>query len=434
MINKKRGYRSSRKTKSADEGEAVDGMEVAKWLYDHDLTPGEYAFSLLSEGKKVIPDFYRSDLQQEFDRIWEVQRAFYPDLLTDDFKRQITGSVKRNTTKIFLARYGIFTAENKGKDKRLQEFQWRVKALSKQLSKEELAYVISDLNGAISGSSGYLGAISDRSKELYFAKQTVGQYLMAKLEKDPNGSITNQVFYRQDYMDEFERIWETQAAFHPQLTPSLKKEIRDVVIFFQRPLKSQKKLLSFCEFEVSKKEVVEDGITRIKTIGSRVCPKSAPLFQKFKIWQSINNLRVIDDVTDQEYELDSEKKLRLFEALSIRNVLKDSEILKILYPRNRVLKLNLEVIDGNRTFALLYAAFKKILYMKGADISRIDKQSAKDSLRQMKEAFEQLGYNSDVLFFDSSLDKTEFENQSQYRLWHLLYSFEGDSTRTGNGK
>ena len=79
--------------------------------------------------------------------------------------------------------------------------------------------------------------ISDRSKELYFKKQTVGQYLMSRLDKNSHYSLKNKVFYRQDYLDEFEMIWENQARYHSELTDSLKHEIRDVVIFYQRSLK-----------------------------------------------------------------------------------------------------------------------------------------------------------------------------------------------------
>ncbi len=60
------------------------------------------------------------------------------------------------------------------------------------------------------------------------------------------------VFYRQDDLDEFNTIWEKQAEFHRELTEELKHIIRDVVIFYQRPLKSQKSLISFCEFESRK--------------------------------------------------------------------------------------------------------------------------------------------------------------------------------------
>ena len=292
MINKKRGYKSSRKAKSTDEGQLIDGMAIAKRLYDEDITPGQLVCLLFQEGKNYVPDFYRSDLQAEYDRIWEHQRPFYPEILTDEFKAQLKGKSKLNSSKLFLGKYGIYTAENKGKDKRKQAYQWRADALHRQLTLEEVAFVLCEINGAINNSSGYLGAISDRSKELYFNKQTIGQALMTGLDRDPHYSLKNQVFYRQDYLDEFERIWETQAAFHPELTPELKKEIRDIIIFYQRPLRSQKGLVSYCEFESRQVEVLVDGVPKMKTIGNKVCPKSSPLFQEFKMWQVLNNLKV----------------------------------------------------------------------------------------------------------------------------------------------
>ena len=240
MINKKRGYKSSRKIKSNEEGQLISGMDVAKHLYENNQTPGEFVYLLLKSGKKPIPDFYRSDLQVEFDEIWSFQNKYYPEILTDEFYEQLKGKSKTNTSKLFLGKYKIFTADNKGKDKQLQAYKWRVEALKQKLSIEEVAFVLSDINGAIFNSSGYLGAISDRSKELFFNKETVGQYLMRQLDENPNISLKNQVFYRQDYLDEFEVIWETQSKFHSQLTPELKKEIRDIIIFYQRPLKSQK--------------------------------------------------------------------------------------------------------------------------------------------------------------------------------------------------
>ena len=179
-----------------------------------------------------MPDYYRSDLQNELDRIWNFQQSFYPEILTQNFREQIRDKGQKNTSQIFLREYQIYTADNKGADKLSRALQWRVEGLSRKLSVEELAFVMSDLNGSISGSSGYLGAIGDRSKELYLGKQTVGQYLMEKLNTNPNGSLKSKVFYRQDYLDEFERIWETQAGFHKELTLELKKEIRDIIIFY----------------------------------------------------------------------------------------------------------------------------------------------------------------------------------------------------------
>ena len=42
MINKKRGYKSSRKANTTEEGQLIDGMSIAKILYEQNLTPGQY--------------------------------------------------------------------------------------------------------------------------------------------------------------------------------------------------------------------------------------------------------------------------------------------------------------------------------------------------------------------------------------------------------
>ncbi|MEI8280463.1 MAG: type II CRISPR RNA-guided endonuclease Cas9, partial [Bacteroidota bacterium] len=209
MINKKRGYKSSRKAKNEDEGQAIDGMAVAKRLYDEALTPGQLCYQLLKEGKKSLPDFYRSDLNAELDKVWEYQKKFHPEIFTEDFRKTIDGKGQRATAAIFWSTYGFNTADIKGTrdEKKLIAYEWRSKAANTQLSKEEVAYVIAEINNNIHNSSGYLGAISDRSKELYFNKETIGQYLHKQLVSNPHTRLKSQVFYRQDYMDEFEIIW-----------------------------------------------------------------------------------------------------------------------------------------------------------------------------------------------------------------------------------
>lgn len=432
MINKKRGYKSSRKAKSTDGGQLIDGMSVARQLYDEGLTPGQFGLSLLRKNKKYIPDFYRSDLYAELERIWECQRKFYPEILTDEFRMQISGKSIRQTTKIFLDKYKIDTASNQEKDKRLQLYQWRTDALTKQLTIKEVASVISELNGAIKNSSGYLGAISDRSKELFFNRLTVGQYLMSKLEENPNYSLKNQVFYRQDYLDEFEAIWEKQAQYHPEMTSELKKEIRDIIIFYQRPLKSQKGLVSFCEFESRQIEVVVDGKVKIKTIGNKVCPKSSPLFQEFKIWQNLNSILVIDKATKASRYLEQEEKETLFRELSLKDKLSKTEALKLLYKNHKDLDLNYKEIEGNRTQAALFKAYQSIILQSGHGERDFSKMQYDDIMELVTQIFSGLGYKTDMLTFDSGVEGKVFDKQPMYQLWHLLYSYEGDNSNTGN--
>lgn len=211
---------------------------------------------------KRTDTFYRSDLQAEFDKIWGVQSKFYPAILSQEFKKTVTGLNKTQTSATFYSIKSISTTKNSGKEAYAQALRWRTEALSKQLDIEEVAYVLADINGAINNSSKRLAMISDRSKELYFNHLTVGQYLMKSLELNPHTSLKNIIFYRQDYLDEFETIWEKQAQFHHELTPELKKDIRDIVIFYQRNLKSCKNLVSYCELEHQEKEVVIDGKKR----------------------------------------------------------------------------------------------------------------------------------------------------------------------------
>ncbi len=447
-INKKRGYKSSRKANNEDEGVAIDGMAIAKKLYEDNLTPGQYVLEVLENGKKIIPDFYRSDLQAEFDKIWQFQQEFYPGILDDELYKALQNQGQQNSRKRFLAIKGIYTAENKGKRDavKLQHYKWRAKAVSEQLPVEEVAYVLVEINNNINKSSGYLGAISDRSKALYFNNETVGENLWKQIENNPHTSLKNQVFYRQDYLNEFEQIWETQAQFYPQLTQTLKEDIRDIVIFYQRKLKSQKGLLSFCQFEsweIDKKDkdgnVIINKLTgqpKKQTIGRRVIAKSSPLFQEFKIWQNLNNLEFYNELRHEKIifkDLDKEVKEEIFEELNIKKELKPKTVLKVLTKyflnigKPSEWKCNFEKIEGNRTNASLYEVYEKIAQNEGYGHDW-DKQSAKQIKEELRAVFSQIGIMPGILDFDANIEGSAFDKQPAYQLWHLLYSAEeGDN-------
>jgi CRISPR-associated endonuclease Csn1 len=423
MINKKRGYKSSRKAQSDDEGSAIDGMEVAKYIYDNNLTPGEYVYELLKNGKKIIPEFYRSDLQGELDRIWNNQKQYHQNVLTESLKEEIHGKGKKQTWAILKEPFDLVGVkrETKGAEQKKENFSWRVKALSEMLSLEELAIVLQEINNSISSSSGYLGAISDRSKELYFKKQTVGEYLYKQLEINPHTKLKNQVFYRQDYLDEFEAIWEKQKEFHAELTENLKKEIRDVIIFYQRRLKSQKHLISECEFEKYHK----------------VVPKSSPLFQEFKIWQFINNIELQNIHTKEKFrgeQISQEAKENLFEELNIREKLTANEVLKLLVEKPKDFKLNYkEGLDGNRTNAEFYKVYQEILKREEVEFD-FKKNTHIDINDKIISIFSELGVEQEIILFNDEKLGDEFDKQPMLQLWHLLYSFEGDNSRSGDEK
>ncbi|MBI1221826.1 MAG: type II CRISPR RNA-guided endonuclease Cas9 [Bacteroidetes bacterium] len=450
-INKKRGYKSSRKAKNEDEGQIIDGMAVAKQLYEEGITPGQLAYRLLKEGKKYLPDFYRSDLQAEFDKVWDFQKQHYPEILTDNFRKEISGKGQRATSSAFWNTFKFNTAENKGsrEEKKLKAYKWRSVAISQILEIEEVAYVITEINNDLNKSSGYLGAISDRSKELYFNNQTIGQYLYAQLSQNPHTRLKNQVFYRQDYLDEFEKIWQLQAGFYPELTDNLKTEIRDIIIFYQRKLKSQKSLISFCEFESKEIELDKGGHKTKKRIGMRVAPKSSPLFQEFKIWQVLSNVEIKNKEENIKRELELNEKQMLFDELNIKGNLKPRKILELVADKPKAWEINnYSDLEGNRTNKALYEAYLKILEMEGYDVKELLKvKSNKDEVElddinapstEIKDmvlrVFEALEINTEILNFNAEMDGKAFEQQASYQLWHLLYSYEGDDSPSGNEK
>lgn len=446
MLNGKRGYKSNRKMNDSGEGGEVDDIQTAKILSGRGITPGEYALELLDKGEKKLPAFYRSDLESEFSRVWSKQQEYYPEQLSDELFEKLRGKNSKATFAIMqevLHLEGLPRASKKAADIIRETYQWRVSALNQQMRLEELSVVLSEINRQIASASSYLGKISDRSKVLAMNDVTVGQYLYSQLQLNPHASLKNQVFYRQDYIDEFNKIWDTQSKFHSELTPELKKRIGEETIFYQRPLRSQKGLVSLCEFE--HREIVI-GDTK-KTIGLRACPKSSPLFQEFKVRQCLNNLIIsekgfapaaksvfgeMDTVPEFPRALTPEEREMLYAELLFKSKMKDGDVLKLLFGSKKasLYRLNYKEIEGNCTMSELFSAYDKILKVNGRHIG--ENLTASRKISEYEESFSSLDVDTGILHFDSSLDGQSLERQPLYGLWHLLYSYEGDNSKSGN--
>lgn len=399
MINKKRGYKSSRKIKSSDEGDLIDGMAIAKKMYTENLTPGAINYAVLKSGKKELPAYYQSDLLAEFDKIWNIQQKYHPEL-TAELRDKVKGVNKKATYAILAEPWHLVGEKRttKGLDLKIENALWRKNAVTEQLSLEQLIVVLQDINSNITSSSGYLGAIGDRSKQLFFNNQTVGQYQYEQISKDSHYSLKNEVFYRQDYLDEFERVWETQALFHKELTPELKQHIRNEAIFFQRPLKSKKGELAVCELEGKQVTRIIDGKEKQITIGPKVCAASAPLFQEYRIWGVVNNIKVKDG--NAERLLTNEEREILFNHLNWHYSVTIPEANKILGAKISNYKGNLK---GNTTQAALLEIIPNIKEIEA--------------------------YRTDVCRTDKEDDNER--GQKLIQLWHLLYSYEGDKSISG---
>ena len=470
-INKKRGYKSSRKAKNEDEGQAIDGMAIAVRLYEENITPSQLTYQLLKEGKKTIPDFYRSDLQAEFNNVWNAQKQFYPEILTDELKQNLLNKNKTQTWAICKEPMNLVGVKRstKGFEQKVENYKWRSEAITIKLELEQLAIVLQEINNNLNNSSGYLGNISDRSKELYFNKETVGQNLYKQLQANPHTRLKSKVFYRQDYLDEFEAIWSEQSKHHQELTEELKSEVRDITIFYQRKLKSQKSSISFCEFESKEVETEKNGKKVKVTIGAKVASKSSPLFQEFKIWQMLHNLKFINKSTGEieVFKEDgfNETKKQLFNELNLRGNLTATQVLDILdYNTKEWVLSNYKTVEGNRTNLAFYDAYFKILEQEGfgeidwegyktvkegsaktifnhfqftknaenfieGKIRNFDIYNADEIKIIVKNIFQHLAINVDILDFDAELKGKAFEEQKSYQLWHLLYSAEDDNKK-----
>ncbi len=454
MINKKRGYKSNRKLNNKEEGTIINEIDIARKLKEEKLTPGELCADLLNKGTKELPSFYLSDLQIEFNRIWECQRGFYNNILTDTLKNEVFGK-DRNQTWGILTNHFIWSETTfewneekacnieiikehkltgikrtaKGYELKKENYEWRRKAIHEKINPEELAIVIQEINHDIRQSSSYLGAISDHSKVICLQNKTIGQYLMSSIIKNPNVSLKSIVFYRQDYINEFNLIWDAQAKYHKELTNELKIEIRDKIIFYQRKLRSQKGLVSYCEFEQEEKEIIKNGKKKTIIIGSKVTPRSSPLFQEFKIWQQLNNIILFRNENHEHRPLLQEEKELLARELSIKENLSKTEILNLLFKgEDRTnFNINYKNLDGNKTGYALFKAYSEILKISGHDPINF-KSTFDEIINQVKEIFSLLGIKTDFLFFNFS---KEYKDQAYYKLWHLLYSFEGDNSKTG---
>lgn len=222
--------------------------------------------------------------------------------------------------------------------------------------------------------SEYLQKMDDLYNKVLESKcRTVGEYFYSLFEKnkeipnwhndlEPAERIRTQFVYRKLYEEEFEQLWSKQTQYYPAvLTDENKKKIKDNCIYYQRPLKSQKHLVGKCRFEPSK----------------RVAPRSSFEFQDFRIWQTLNNIRLT-------FEGRLSSPLTLVEKRAISEKLSD-------------------------TSSLSHAKIKECIGLKKATFNDMPEKIKGNTTRA--EIRKAIGNE----IFDS-LDKNTI-----YRLWHTLF-------------
>ncbi len=279
--------------------------------------------------------------------------------------------------------------------------------------------------------TGYVAQVKGRYQILKEKGQTIGQHFAGELRANqqtaPRGTyytyrIKEQVYPREAYIEEYDRIMAAQRVFYPELlTDALIGRIRDRIIFYQRPLKSCKQLVSFCEFEKKEKvirvkhtnkEGVEELIEKTITIGPKVAPKSSPVFQVCKVWESIHNIRLYY-LDGTERKLEQEEKQKLFDYLQRNDKLSLTVLRKELKikPKDKLWcdKLLVNGIGGNTTATILRKALKGYEQYEG--LLRFN-LTTRDS-----HEVDEDGVIRPII--DES-----YQNEPLYKLWHILYSIE----------
>lgn len=151
--------------------------------------------------------------------------------------------------------------------------------------------------------------------------KTVGCYIYDSLVKNPQQKIIGKLvrtIERKYYREELRQILEKQKEFIPELKDVdlykrclcelypvneahrnnvLNRDFTylfiDDILFYQRPLKSKKSLITDCPYEnyIYKKKGEKGGdVKSVQTI--KCIAKSHPLFQEFRLWQFVKNLKI----------------------------------------------------------------------------------------------------------------------------------------------
>ena len=148
--------------------------------------------------------------------------------------------------------------------------------------------------------------------------KTVGCYIYDALLQNPHQKIKGRLVRtveRKFYKEELRLILEKQLSFHPELqdrdlyracidalyvsNEAYKNNISgrdfvylfiDDIIFYQHPLKTKKSLIDNCPYEENQYMDRETG--EVKQAPIKCIAKSHPLFQEFRLWQFISNIRI----------------------------------------------------------------------------------------------------------------------------------------------
>lgn len=234
------------------------------------------------------------------------------------------------------------------------------------------------------------------AKDISLKGLHIGEYHFQEILKDRNYRVRERIIERDLIKNELEAIWLKQKEFHAELSDTTKQAqiaeilykhnqekvneilandilyvIKNDIIYYHRPLKSQKSSIGECRFE--KKKFIDNTTGKEIVTGYKVAPISSPIFQEFRIWKTISNLKIIAfkkfvngqlqtdvDETDEYIVPNREKLFDLFdrkEKVSLKDILKELGLKdnhKLNYPEETIFPGN----ETKHTFRKIFNRFK----------------------------------------------------------------------------
>lgn len=333
-----------------------------------------------------------------------------------------------------LRELNMLPDENLIKLPMLELWQLRAKAATKgcKLTLPEIGRVLYHLNQkrgykhvksdetADTKQREYVANVNARYDNILKLGKTIGQYFADKLKENElvaekgkfyTYRIKEQVFPRKAYEAEYDQIMECQKEFYPEiLTDEVVGEIRNEIIYYQRKLKSCKHLVSLCEFE-KRAYTNKDG--KIVYDGPKVAPRTSPLFQVCKIWETVNNLKLKNRKNDELY-ISSEQRRAIFDFLNENEKMTLTDLYKIL---------NISKSDG-------WWGGKAIGKGLQGNVTRV---KLKKALSNIKNANDLLRFNINIVDSNNIDNETgevikivssDIEKEPLYELWHTIYSIQ----------
>ena len=256
----------------------------------------------------------------------------------------------------------------------------------------------------------------ERVKELGL---TIGQYFYQELSNDPFFKVKENIFPREAYIEEFDAVCNTQKQYYPEiLTDEYISKLRNEIIYYQRPLKSQKGLVSVCEFEGFWRTGKDN---KEYFVGPKVAPKSSPIYQLSKIWENINNLRV-GSRSGGDVEITSEQKQSIFEHLNNNEKLTVTDLLRILQLDKKNCYINKQIekgLVGNITKHAIRQCFgdsPQYNHLLNLNL-KIVESNTKGYLIDKKTG--EILNEKTTQYIDANI-----EYQPLYQLWHTIYSIQ----------